>query len=202
MGFSLAGSQAAPINPQRNKLWKDEGQGGVTGADWRGDRPLLSAGPPDRDTVPIGAGGATSCHLGALARGSVCWTPVFSLPVPGRLGAQLPSGGSARRGGGAAGGRGWAHSRTPAMGTTGALPSGRCGAQMEDVWKTKEGGPRVPFVLQCREELPGSGAGSLPGPALEGSHRFFKEGMALPCTRLRAEPWQPGSEAHSPPRML
>lgn len=61
----------------------DEFPGGL-GADLGWNSPL-PAGP--FDSVPTGVG-AASCHRGALARASVCWTPIFSLPVLCRFRAQ------------------------------------------------------------------------------------------------------------------
>lgn len=128
--------RATPIKPKRNKCGRMRTERGVKGTRqvWGGDKPLLSAGPSDRDRVPIGAGGATFCRLGDTGQKQCLLDPYLLPVVPCRLGAQLLGAGSARRGGAAAGGRGWSQSLTLAVGTRGALRSGRCEAQMEDPW--------------------------------------------------------------------
>ena len=102
---ALRSCQAVRIKPKRNSVEGGGLRGEHRGAGWRGgDRLLRSAGLSD--SVPGGAGGATSVAGRTQAGGSVCWTPIFSLLIPCRLGAQLLGAGSAKRGGGAAGGRG------------------------------------------------------------------------------------------------
>lgn len=121
--------------------------------------PLLSR--TVRDSMPLGAGGATFCHFGGggTDQRQCLLDPVFSLLIACRLGAQLLGAGSAKRGGGAAGGRGRAQSLMPAVETSRALPSGRCEAQRDGLWKASGGvgalPPPTPMYLQSREELRG-----------------------------------------------
>ena len=92
--------RATPIKPKRTKCGRMRAERGVKGTRqvWGGDKPLLSAGPSDRDRVPTGAGGATFCRLGGTGQKQCLLDPYLLPAVPCRLGAQLLGVGACQKG--------------------------------------------------------------------------------------------------------